>query len=415
MHDRHGHEIDPTVGYARGEVLRSSTEEMRRYLHAQRLIRSRLETAGPESIQVLTGNMRGFPLRPSDLGEAVEEWQGPSLFLDRLRDRAVEHLGGEPRHAAAAFNRTSAAIVATLSVLGAEGVVSFAPRDGGAHPSVRRGAAVAGARLTEIDDAAAVEATLAAGPVGVLVVTPVNSDLRYLANDELLRAVTAARRLQIPVLVDDAYGARVRPILLDGPLSLELGADLAITNADKAGLPGPRAGVMAGDPTLLRRVQGRAAEWGMEARAPIALAVLRSLEAYSPDDVRDEVQAGQEMYDALCDRFGASRVIASPLGPVMSEDDVWEMVADLRDAPPVLVPAEVTAAIGQILLQRGILTVNACGQPGSRVSVRFKTHRAELARAGGATELARHLAEAMTAVAEIAGDLEASRRLILGD
>lgn len=415
MHDRHGHEIDPTVGYARGSVLSSSTEELRRYLHAQTLIRARLESAGPDSIQVFTGNMRDFPLRTTDLGRAVEEWQGSALFLDQLHDRVVEHLGGRPEHAVAAFNRTSAAIVAALSVLGQEGIVSFAPEQGGAHPSVRRGAAVAGARLVQAATAAAVEAALAGGPAGVLVVTPVNSDLRCLGNDELLRAVEVARRHGVPVLVDDAYGARVRPILLDGPLSLQLGADLAVTNADKAGLPGPRAGVMAGDPTLLRRVQGRAAEWGMEARAPIALAVLRSLEAYSPDDVRDEVIAGEEMYAALCERFGTDRVSASPLGPVMAEDDVWAMVTDLSGGAQVLVPAEVTAAIGQVLLQRGILTVNACGQPGSRVSIRFKAQRAELERAGGAVALARHLADAMTVVAGVVGDLDASRRLIVGE
>jgi L-seryl-tRNA(Ser) seleniumtransferase len=415
VQDRCGNEIDPTVGYARGKVLASSTEELRRYLHAQAVIKTRLSEAGQDSIKVFTGNMRGFPLEAGDLGAAVEEWQGPAQFLDLLHDRAVDHLGGRPEHAVAAFNRTSAAIVATLSVLGHGGVVSFAPERGGAHPSVRRGAAIVTSQLVQAATAAEVEATLTARRPGVLVVTPVNSDLQHLGNEELLRAIAAARRLDVPVLVDDAYGARVRPILLDGPLSLELDADLAITNADKAGLPGPRAGVMAGEPELLRRVQGRAAEWGMEARAPVALAILRSLESYSPQDVRDEVLAGEQMYAALRDRFGADRVTASPLGPVMGEEDVWELVAALSPDAPVLVPAEVTAAIGQVMLARGILTVNACGQPGSRVSVRFKTHRAELERAGGAETLVGHLVDAMGEVARVAGDLEASRRLILGD
>jgi L-seryl-tRNA(Ser) seleniumtransferase len=413
--DVSGHAIDPTVGYARGAVLASSTDELRRYLHAQDRIRRRLSTAGRESIQVFTGNSRGFPLQAGDLGSAVEEWQGPSQFLDELRMQALEHLGGRPEHGVAAFNRTSAAIVAALSLLGRRGVASFAPARGGAHPSVRRGASLSTTNLVEVHRVEEVRPLLDAGRVGLLVVTPVNSDLQHLDNDALLQACAQARRAGVPVLLDDAYGARVRPILLEGPLSLVTGADLVVTNADKAGLPGPRAGVMAGQVELLRLVQGRAAEWGMEARAPIALAILRSLQAYSPQDVLDEVEAGQLLYDALVEEFGSHRVLLSPLGPVMSEDDVWQLAAEACPGDLVLVPCEVTAAIGQLLLDEGILTVNACGQPGSRVSVRLKTSGAELARAGGAATVVRKLRAALVEVATTIGsDVDAARRVILG-
>lgn len=414
MRDISGHVIDPTVGYARGQVLASSTDELRRYLNAHERIRARLTSAGPASIQVFTGNNRTFPLTPDDLGAAVEEWQGPSQFLGELRDQAVEHLGGRPTHGAAAFNRTSAAIVAALSVLGGRGVASLAPERGGPHPSVRRGAALATRDLAQVRSVAELRPVLSTGRVGILVITPVNSDLQHLDNDTLLSATAEARRAGVPVLLDDAYGARVRPILLDGPMSLATGADLAITNADKAGLPGPRAGVMAGDEDLLRLIQGRAAEWGMEARAPIALAVLRSLQAYSPQDVLDEVEAGRLLFAALTYEFGRDRVSMSPLGPVISEDDVWQLVAAEAGSDLALVPCEVTAAIGQLLLSAGILTVNACGQPGSRVSVRLKTSSEELARAGGADAVVRQLRRAMSEVAAIGADLDAARRLIVG-
>lgn len=413
MNDRYGNPIDESVGYARGQLLSSSSDEYRRYINAQGRIKARLNAYGPDSMAILTGNHRGFPLTPSDLGPMTEDWMGPSLFADDLRDGVREHMGGTEEHAVAVINRTSAGLVAATSLLGGSGVISFAP-GGGPHPSVRRGSALASSSFIACSDIVEFERACATSSASLAVMTPTTSELESLDVDDLIRATGAARSAGLPVLVDDAYGARIRPVLQDGPLSLAFGADLAVTNADKAGLPGPRAGMLAGDHNLVRRVQARAAEWGMEARAPIALAVLRSVQGYSSEHLLEEVAAGQATYQALSTLIGEDRVSLSPLGPVIGEEDAWALVDERTDYELPLVPCEVTAAIGMQLLDRGLLTVNACGQPGARVSIRIKGGPHDVQRAGGPTAIAEQILQAADTVAEMAADAAAIRELLFG-
>lgn len=413
MHDRYGNPVDESVDYARGKLLASSADEYRRYMNAQSRIRTRIEEHGTGSMAVLTGNQREFPIVASDLGPLTEEWMGPARFAEDLRLRVLDHMGGSGDDAVAVVNRTSAGLVAATSLLGVSGVISLAP-GGGPHPSVRRGSALASPLFTSCRDVDEFERACLSGSAGLAVITPTTSELESLEVEDLIRATRAARTAGLTVLVDDAYGGRIRPVLQDGPLSLGFGADLAITNADKAGLPGPRAGMMAGDHRLVRRVQARAAEWGMEARAPIALAVLRSVEGYSPQHLRDEVEAGRAAHEALAALIGTDRVSLSPLGPVVGEEDAWALVTERAGHEIPLVPCEVTAAMGMLLLDQGLLTVNACGQPGARVSLRIKAGPADLARAGGPVSIAEHILAAASRVADLASDTGRIAELLFG-
>ncbi len=56
--DRFGNPIDPTVGYARGTILRGTDEEVAKTLRARRLVRDRIEGDGVDSIYDLTGMNR---------------------------------------------------------------------------------------------------------------------------------------------------------------------------------------------------------------------------------------------------------------------------------------------------------------------------------------------------------------------
>ena len=172
--------------------------------------------------------------------------------------------------------------------------MSFVPFGARSHASVARGTVLAGARLIDADTVDGVAAALKAENVRLLVITSVTSALARLPDIDIAAAATMGRKAGIPVLLDDAYGARLRPILHGGPRSLAFDVDLAITNCDKAGLEGPRAGFMAGRADLVARVQAKAAEQGQEARAPIALAVLRALERFSEALLREEVEVGAE-------------------------------------------------------------------------------------------------------------------------
>lgn len=130
--DRFGNIIDPVVGFARGTIIRSSIDEARRLRQGQAVAADRVRKLGPRSIGVFTGNQRDFPLKPADLATLCEEWVGPGLFANDLREVAIAHLGGKSEDGVAVFNRTSAGIIATIAALaGGSPVISVVPLAGG--------------------------------------------------------------------------------------------------------------------------------------------------------------------------------------------------------------------------------------------------------------------------------------------
>ena len=226
-----------------------------------------------------------------------------------------------------------------------------------------------------------------------------------------------ARLRAVVTFLDDAYGARFRPVLHGGGASLSFGADLVITNADKAGLSGPRAGVLCGDPAALMPVQAKASELGMEARAPVAVGAMRSLQGFTPELLIQEAQDGQDLAAALEAVLGADRVTRSSLGPKVDEQDAMEIVLGMagRDSA-VMVPAEVTAAVGMLMLRElGVVTVNTHGQPGGRVSIRLKPTSGAVARAGGAGAVAACLHGALREVATHLEDPDWFADLLFGE
>jgi L-seryl-tRNA(Ser) seleniumtransferase len=176
---------------------------------------------------------------------------------------------------------------------------------------------------------------------------------------------------------------------------------------------------LVGRPDLVTAAGAKGAEFGMEARAPITAAALRSLQKYSPDDLRAESAAGQKLAAALETELGSQFVQCSDLGPMVEEDAVLQILMERAghgDQAPVVVPCEATAALGMVLLRDyGILTVNTHGQPGARVSLRLKPTTDALSRVGGADAVVRAVTESLDQVAKIITDRDAMARLILGE
>jgi len=418
--DAFGNPIDPVVGFARGSIIRSSVDEARRLRHGQAVAAARVLAKGPKSIGVFTGNQRDFPVRPDDLLTLCEEWVGPGLFAEDLRKAAIEHFGGEPTDGVAVFNRTSAGIIATiLAHAGGSPVVSIVPPGGRSHASVIRGSALAGVRLVEVQGDNDWETALIGHTPKLVVITTVTSSLELLSDSVTRAAAAKARGLGSIVFLDEAYGARLRTVLHGGQPGLALGADLAITNCDKAGLSGPRAGVIAGRPALVTIAAARASEMGMEARAPIAAGALRSLQGFSADDLRHEAASGQSLARALAHRLGQGVVKVSDLGPMVDENDVLSVVLERAQTSPQpggVVPCEATSALGMILLDRfGILTVNTHGQPGARVSLRLKPTLDALGRVGGEAAVVDAVDSALSELARVINDTDTLSRMILGD
>lgn len=418
--DRHGNPIDPVVGFARGRIITSSVQEAMRLRHGQAIAAERVRRLGPHSIGVFTGNQRDFPVRPDDLATYCEEWVGPGLFAEELRAAAISHMGGEPTDDVAVFNRTSAGIVATIAAhAGGAPVVSVVPEKGRSHASVTRGCGLARVGMLEVQADGDWRAVIAERKPRLVVVTTVTSGLERLPDDVARAVVEAAKAVGAIAFLDEAYGARLRTVLHGGAPSLKLGGDVAITNCDKAGMAGPRAGVLVGRPALVTAAQAKGSEYGMEARAPIAAGALRSLQSFSAAALREEAASGQRLAAALEAGMGESLVKRSDLGPMVHEDDVLDVVmrrAGKPGNPAGLVPCEVTSALGMLLLRdHGVLTVNTHGQPGARVSLRLKPTLDALDRVGGIDAVVDAIDASIGDLADVVADPAAVATLITGE
>ncbi len=408
--------IDPSVGYARGPILSSSLDEARRRAHALRLIRERAAALGHDSFYNFTGLHRDYHVSADRIAWG-EEWVGPAFFWDELDEMAREHFGGDAGHEVAVFNRCSAGIIAACLALARPGSVVASVTPGArSHPSIGRGARLAAARLRQTTLPSDVESWLAEEDVSLIVITGVSSELEILDQDVLLAAVRLGRDAGVPVLLDDAYGTRLRPIVFGGLKTMETGADLGVTACDKAGLGGPRAGLMVGEPHLMRQVAAKAAELGMEARPPLALGIWSSLRTFDPGHLRDEAALGGEIYAVLSGRFGQERVVRSALGASMPADTVYGLVREMRGRDLPVAPGELTAGIGLYWLgEHGVISVNAMGQPGASIWLRFKPSPGELERFGGIPALLDIVERGIDHVAQRAHSVAEMRRLVVGE
>lgn len=418
--DIFGNPIDPVVGFARGMIIKSSTEEALRLRNGQLVAAQRVKKLGPQSISVFTGNQRDFPLKVEDLNTNCEEWVGPGLFAEELRQVAIDHMGGRADDVVAVFNRTSAGIIATIAALsGGRPVISVVPPKGRSHASVIRGCSIAGVNLIEVQGDHDWKNPILDAHPALVVITTVTSSLEFLSDAIAIEVASFAKQNSATVFIDEAYGARMRPVLKGGVKSLALGGDLAITNCDKAGLSGPRAGVLVGRTVLVTRALGKGSEFGMEARAPIAASALRSLERYTPADLQEESASGIALGKACQAKLGTGIVEVSDLGPMIDECVAFKEIfrrAGKDIATSKLVPCELTSAVGVVLLRdHGILTVNTHGQPGARVSVRLKPTHGAVQRAGGIDAVVNALDSALNEVAKHISNPDQIAKMILGE
>lgn len=416
--DKLGHPLDPAVGYARGPIIASSLEEAKRRNCAMRLIRERAVAIGRGAFYNFSGHRRDLPVPPDKIAWA-EEWVGPAFFWDGLVGAAREHFGGTAEHEVAVFNRCSAGNISTCLALAEPGssVLSVVPQNR-SHPSIGRGARLSGARLLQANSLAGVERALSGEGISLVVITAVSSELHIMDQDLILQVVALAKSKGIPTLMDDAYGTRLRPIIYGGLKTLETGVDVGVTSCDKAGMGGPRAGLMVGKADLVIRIAAKSTELGLEARPPLALGVWASLSQFDPSHLRHEVDLGIEIYHRLCDRYGPERVVQSALGASLPAEEVYEMVAAASPGggPLPIVPAEVTAGVGLYWLERyGIISTNALGGPGASIWLRFKPIPSEVERFGGIPALLEATEAGLEYVAQRARSIPEMRQLILGE
>jgi L-seryl-tRNA(Ser) seleniumtransferase len=390
--------------YLRGEILRTTADDVAKLRAAWRIVERRRAEA---TLFNFTGLDRSLDVDAGDL-PSMDDDLAPALVGDRLTQLALEHLGGQAGHDDVfVANRLTAAVVAAMQVLVEPGMRVVGVSPSYTHPAVARAVRLAGG---ELDDGGPVDAA------DVVVVTRLAVTYDVLPLEALREAIAAARDRSARVFVDDAGGARVGPAVFGQPKTLELGVDVGATGLDKYGTSGPRLGLLAGEAELVAAIRARAIELGLEARPMLYPAVVRSLERYRPERVRELVAATNEVGAALEERL-AGVVSRTPVSvKVEGEAILAEALrrAGEQGADSDLVPYEATAALAMLLLRdHGVLTVHFAALPPGTSALLLKFVPPETLTAfGGAGRLAAAVDEALNTLAAMVANGAAVAELL---
>src|SRR3984893_442328 len=412
--DRFGNSHASNLSYARGEILRCTEDDFRKLQQAWSLIRER----GPDKIYVFTGLEHSLPLAAEELAFADDEI-APALCFERLKELALDHLGGTPdTDDVAVFNRLTGATMATHLTLVKPGDVVIGVSASHSHPSVVRAAGHVGARFVDtagvgaFRDAIATERTVA---LVVLTRLAVTYDLLPLEAIETI--VRLAHDKGAVVYIDDAGGARVGPAAFGQPRMLELGVDVGATGLDKYGTNGPRFGLLAGRKDLVGRIRVKGFEFGMEARQMLYPAVVRTLEQYDPARVRALIATTKQIAGELRPLLG-NRLRETSTTVQIGADDILEIAmyrGGVHKAP--VVPYEASAALSMLLLtDYALLMVHFVGVPPGTADLLIKFVPPEtLERFGGARKYADAVKASLTRLGELLREPESARALLLGE
>jgi L-seryl-tRNA(Ser) seleniumtransferase len=249
----------------------------------------------------------------------------------------------------------------------------------------------------------------------LVVLTRLAVSYEALGADELEAILAETERRGLPLFVDDAGGARVGPAVFGQPRTLELGAVAGATGLDKYGTTGPRLGLLAGRTELVGRIRARGVELGLEARPMLYPAVVRSLEQYRPERVRELVDSTMALADELEARF--PWVARTPVAVKLEGEDVLAEAAaraGIQVTDCYLVPYEATAALAMLLLRdHGILTVHFAALPPGTSALLLKFLPPEtLDRFGGPERFAVAVDESLDALSALVADRESLAGLL---
>jgi L-seryl-tRNA(Ser) seleniumtransferase len=412
--DRFGNRFASNLSYARGKILAATADDFTKLQRAWAIIRER----GPEAIYIFTGLDHSLPMEPEDLRWADDEI-APALYWGRLKELALEHLGGTaPRHDIAPFNRLTGATLAAHLTLVKPGDAVIGVSASHSHPSVLRAAAHVGARFTDTAGLEEFKRALDKEPKVALVdMTRLAVTYELLPVETIQTIVRLAHDKGALVYVDDAGGARVGPASFDQPKMLELGVDVGATGLDKYGTLGPRFGLMGGTAEIVGRIRAKGFECGLETRPMLYQAIVRTLEKYSPKRVQELIDTTKGVAAALRPIFG-KRLHETPTTAQLLADDVLEIAMErggVKQAP--IVPFEASAAFCMLLLQdHNMLTVHFVGMPPGGADILFKFIPPEtLARFGGPVKFAAAVDASLTTLGSLLKEPDRVRTLLLGD
>ena len=340
-------------------IINNSLDEVKKRENALSIIKNLVETKGRSSLFDLTGLSGGFIADSSEIS-LLETYVGPAIFEDALQEVGIEHLGGEK---VLPLNRTSSGILATiLTLVGEDSNVVHYLAELPAHPSIPRSCKLVGANYSEtdvFDEFSIPENT------SLVVVTGSTMDHKVIDEEEFKKVIEMAHERDIPVMVDDASGARLRTVVFNQEKACDLGADIVITSTDKL-MPGPRGGLMAGREDLIDKIKVKVNQFGLEAQPPAVLAMLNGIKNFNEDNLINSFTRKDELFDLLSANF--DNFEKTPTGVMISPEGLNDEI----DVSHELSENDVAFVFSFILLEdHGIITIPPVSMPGASATIRF--------------------------------------------
>jgi len=343
-------------------IVNDSLDEIKKRESAFKIIKSIISNKGRDSLYDVTGLSGGFIASEDDLN-LLETYIGPAIFEEELQTVGLKHLGGEK---VLGVNRTSAGILATILALVKSGEhVSHFLADYPGHPSIPRSCEIVGASYEEFVD---IDKFNIPDNTSLVVITGSTMDLEVIDENLFKKVIDMAHNKDVPVLVDDASGARLRTAIFKQKKATELGADLVVTSTDKL-MPGPRGGLMAGSEDLINQVKIKAHQFGLEAQPPLMLAIVNGLKAYTEENLIRSISKKDEFFELISKNYDMFE--KTPNGIMVSEDSLQNELNNLN-IETELSQKDCCFLWAMILLSdEGIITIPAVGMPGASATIRF--------------------------------------------
>lgn len=340
-------------------IINNSLDEVKKRENALSIIKNKVESEGRSSLFDLTGLSGGFIASSSELS-LLETYVGPAMFEEELQSVGREHMGGEK---VIPLNRTSSGILAAVLTLVSKdsNVVHYLAKLP-AHPSIPRSCKLVGANYSETD---VFEEFSIPENTSLVVITGSTMDHKVIDEDEFKKVIEMAHEKGIPVMVDDASGARLRTVVFNQAKACDLGADIAITSTDKL-MPGPRGGLMAGREDLIDNIKVKVNQFGLEAQPPAVLAMLNGIKNFKPDNLLNSFERKDELFDLLNARF--NNFEKTPTGVMISPENLAKEIS----AENNLSDDDLAFVFSFILLNDyGIITIPPVSMPGASATIRF--------------------------------------------
>ena len=343
-------------------IVNNSLDEVKKRESSLKIIKSIIENEGRDSLYDVTGLSGGFIASDEELN-LLETYVGPAIFEDELQIVGRKHLGGEK---VLAVNRTSSGILASILALVEEGShVSHFLAEFPAHPSIPRSCAIVGASYDEFID---IDKFTIPDNTSLVVVTGSTMDHKVIDEELFKKVIDMAHEKDIPVLVDDASGARLRTAVFNQAKATELGADLVVTSTDKL-MPGPRGGLMAGRKDLIDEIKVKANQFGLEAQPPLILAMVNGIRNYTEENLVKAMSRKEEFFDLLSEKYEMFE--KTPTGVMVSEDSLKDQL-DKLNIETELSKKDCCFLWAMVLLKDfGIITIPAVGMPGASATIRI--------------------------------------------